>query len=58
MERVEIYSINVGFYIMYILSKWIQLQYGGKRYSNLGAFWVNWPSCMVENMSIEGANYV
>jgi hypothetical protein len=56
MEHAEIYFVNVGFCIVYILNKWIQLQYGGKCYSNLGAFWVNWPSRMVEDMSIEGAN--
>jgi len=30
MEHIEMYLINVGFYTMYILSKWIQLRYGGK----------------------------
>jgi hypothetical protein len=58
MEHVEIYHINVGFCIMYILSKWIQLQYGGKRYYNLGAFHVNQLGCMLKNMSLKGANYV
>jgi len=43
---------------MYILSKWIQLQYGGKHYSNLGAFCVDQLGRMVRNMSLEGANYV
>jgi hypothetical protein len=38
MEHAEIYLINVGFCIVYILNKWIQLQYGGKCYYNLGAF--------------------
>jgi hypothetical protein len=58
MEHVEIYLVNVGFYIVYILSKWIQLQYWGKHYYNLRAFWVSWHGHMVEDMSIEGANYV
>jgi hypothetical protein len=40
------------------LSKWIQLQYGGKHYSNLGAFCVNQPNHMLEDMSLKGANYV
>ncbi len=43
---------------MYILSKWIQLQFRGKRYSNLGAFHVNQPSSTLGDMSLEGANYV
>jgi hypothetical protein len=38
------YIVNVGFCTMYILNKWIQLQYGGKCYSNLRAFHVNQPS--------------
>jgi hypothetical protein len=43
---------------MYILNKWIQLQYGGKHYFNLKAFCVNQPSSMLGDMSLEGANYV
>ncbi len=43
---------------MYILSKWIQLQYGGKHYSNLGAFHVNQLGRTLGDMSLEGANYV
>jgi hypothetical protein len=58
MEHGEIYLVNVGFCIVYILSRWIQLQYGGKHYSNLKAFQVNQPNCILKNMSIEGANYV
>ncbi len=30
----------------------------GKHSSNLGTFFVNKPSCMLGNMSLEGANYV
>jgi len=41
MEHAEMYIVNVGFCIMYILSKWIQLQYGGKCYSNLKTFRVD-----------------
>jgi hypothetical protein len=58
MKHVEIYLENVGFCIVYILSKWIQLQYGGKCYSNLGTFLVNQPGHMLQDMSLEGANYV
>jgi hypothetical protein len=58
MEHVEIYLINVRFCIVYILSKWIQLQYGGKHYSNLKAFQVNQPNHTLEDMLIEGTNYV
>jgi hypothetical protein len=58
MEHAEIYLVNVGFFFVYILSKWIQLQYGGKRYYNLGAFWVSQLGHMVPDMLIEGANYV
>ncbi len=43
---------------MYILSKWIQLQYGGKHYSNLKSFQVNQPNHILEDMLIEGTNYV
>jgi len=43
---------------MYILSKWIQLQYGGECYSNLRDFCVNQPSRTLREMSLEGANYV
>jgi hypothetical protein len=43
---------------VYILNKWIQLRYGGKRYFNLRAFHVNKHGCMLEDMSLEGANYV
>jgi hypothetical protein len=58
MEHVELYLINVGFCIMYVLSKWIQLQYGGKHYSNLGAFCDTQPSRTLGYMLLEGANYV
>jgi hypothetical protein len=58
MEHAEMYFINVGFCIVYILHKWIQLQYGGKCYFYLKAFRVNQPSNMLGNMSLEGANYV
>ncbi len=40
------------------MSKWIHLQYGGKFYYTLGAFHVNQPSRMLEDMSLEGAIYV
>ncbi len=43
---------------MYILRKWIQLQYGGKRYSNLVTFHVNQPYRMSGDMSLGGVNYV
>jgi hypothetical protein len=33
MEHEKYFFVNVGFCIMYILNKWIQLQYGGKNYS-------------------------
>jgi hypothetical protein len=46
------YFVNVGFYIVYILSKWIQLQNGGKRYYNLGAFHVNQHDHMLRDMSL------
>ncbi len=52
------YLVNVGLCTMYILSKWIQLQYGSKHYSNLRAFNVNQPSKTLGEMSLEGANYV
>jgi hypothetical protein len=58
MEHIKIYVINVGFYIVYILSKWIQLQYGGKHYSNLKSFQVNQPNHILEDMLIKGTNYV
>jgi len=58
MEDAKIYFINVGVCVVYILSKWIRLQYGGKCYSNLKAFQVNQPGCMLEDMLIEGGNYV
>jgi hypothetical protein len=58
MEHAKMYLIIVGFCTMYILNKWIQLQYGGKHYSNLGAFCVNQPRSMLGDMSLEGANYV
>ncbi len=35
MEHVELCIVNVGFCIVHISSKWIQLQYRGKCYSNL-----------------------
>jgi hypothetical protein len=43
---------------MHNSNKWIQLQYGGKQYSNLGAFHVNQPTRTMRNMSLEGVNYV
>ncbi len=52
------YFVNVGFCIVYILSKWIQLQYGVKCYSNLRAFHVNQPGRKIGDMLLEGANYV
>jgi hypothetical protein len=58
MEHAKLYLLNVGFCTMYISSKWIQLQYGGKHYSNLGPFCVNKLGRMLRNMSLEGANYV
>jgi len=58
MEHAKLYFLNVGLCIMYILNKWIQLQYGGKDYSNLRAFHVNRPSRTLGEMSLEGANYV
>jgi hypothetical protein len=58
MEHAKLYLVNVGFCIVYILSKWIQLQYVGKHYSNLRAFHVNQHSRMLGDMSLEGANYV
>jgi hypothetical protein len=44
------YLVNVRFYTIYILSKQIQLQYGGKHYFNLKAFCVNQLSNMLGNM--------
>ncbi len=58
MEHVEMYFVNVGFWIMYILSKWIRLQYGVKRYSNLRAFHANQLGRTLGDMLLEGANYV
>jgi hypothetical protein len=58
MEHAYMYLVNVRFCTMYILSKRIQLQYGGKRYSNLKAFYVNQPGSMLGDMSLEGANYI
>jgi hypothetical protein len=52
MEHAEMYLINVGFCTMYILNKWIQLQYGNKHYSNLWAFHVNQHGCMLGDMSL------
>jgi hypothetical protein len=43
---------------VYILSKWIQLQYGGKCYSNLRVFHVNQSSRTLKDILLEGANYV
>jgi hypothetical protein len=43
---------------MYILSKWIRLQYGVKRYSNLRAFHANQLGRTLGDMLLEGANYV
>ncbi len=50
--------MNVGFCIVYILSKWIQLQYGGKHHSNLGASHVNQSGRTLGDMLLEGANYL
>jgi hypothetical protein len=58
MEHAKIYLVNVRFCNVYILSKWIQLQYGGKCYFDLGAFRINQPTWILEDMSLEGANYV
>jgi hypothetical protein len=58
MEHVELYIVNVEFFIMHILSKWMQLQYGGKCYFNLGTFHVNQLGRTLSDMSLEGANYV
>jgi hypothetical protein len=58
MEHAELYLVNVKFCAMYILSKWIQLQYGGKRFFNFGAFHVNQPNRMLGDMSLDGANYI
>ncbi len=57
MEHVELYIINVEF-SMHILSKWIQLQYGAKSYSNLGIFRIDQLGRTLSDMSLEGANYV
>ncbi len=51
----KLYFVDVGFCT--ILSKWIQLQYGGKPYSNLGAFHVNQLGRTLGNMSLDVANY-
>jgi hypothetical protein len=58
MEHANLYLVNVGFCIVYILSKWIQLQYRGKHCFNLWAFCVNKLGRMLGDMSLEGANYV
>jgi hypothetical protein len=58
MEHAELYIVNVEFCIMHILSKWIQLQYGGKSYSNLGTFRIDQLGKTLSDMSLEGANYV
>jgi hypothetical protein len=58
MKRAKLYFVNVGFCIVYILNKWIQLQYGGKHYYNLGAFCLNKPGRTLGNMLLEGANYI
>ncbi len=58
MEHAKFYLKDVGFITMYILNKWIQLQYGGKRYFNLRAFCFYQPSRTLGYMSLEGANYV
>jgi hypothetical protein len=58
MKHVELHLIDVGFCIVYVLSKWIQLQYGGQRYSNLKTFHVNQLGRTLGDMSLEGANYV
>ncbi len=43
---------------MYILNKCIQLQYGGKCYSNLETFCVNQTSRTLGDISLEGANFL
>ncbi len=58
MEHAKLYIVNVEFFIVHILSKWIQLQYGGKCYCNLGNFCVNQLGRTLSDMSLEGANYV
>lgn len=58
MEHVELYIVNVEFCIVHISSKWMQLQYGGKCYSNLGTFHVNQLGRTLSDMSLEGVNYV
>jgi uncharacterized protein with beta-barrel porin domain len=58
MEHAKLYIVNLGLCIMYILSKWIQSQYGGKPYYNLGAFHVNQHSRTLREISLEGANNV
>jgi hypothetical protein len=58
MEHAELYLVNVRLCIVYILNKWIQLQYGGKYYSNLRVFHVNQLGKTLGEMSLEGANYV
>jgi hypothetical protein len=47
-----------NFVLCISLSKWIQLQYGGKCYSNLGTFPINQLGRTSSNMSLDGANYV
>jgi hypothetical protein len=58
MKHVEVHLINVGFCIVHVLRKWTQLQYEGKRYSNLRTFHVNQLGRTLGDMSLEGANYV
>jgi len=53
----KLYLVDVGICTMYILNKWIQLQYGVKPYSNLGAFHVNKLGRPLRNMSVDLANY-
>jgi hypothetical protein len=58
MEHAKLYLVNVRLCTTFYFFKWIQLQYGGKCYSNLGAFHVNQPSRTLGEMSLEGTNYV
>jgi hypothetical protein len=57
MECAKLYPVDVGFCNTYILSKWIQAQYGGKPCFNLGGFHVNQLGRTLGNMSLEVANY-
>ncbi len=43
---------------MNVSSSNIQLQYGGKCYSNLGTFCVNQTSRTLGDISLEGANFL